>query len=203
MGRGFAHADDCDEAGAMCRQTLGADNGVILAVIGAAFGMPDDHRTGARIFQHFSGNIAGMGAVGLRVAVLAADTDARPANCARKPSDQRRRWADQDIGLVRPRRDALRHGFGLGQRRRHAVHLPVSGHQRPDFGCRHVPSSPLPMAPFLLRPPGACNPRACNDPPPILADRPRLSVAKWTACGRTGAYRLYEREMGGTNGPPP
>ena len=59
----------------MSRRGLGGDDGVGLAVVGAPFRMADDHGLGAGIGQHLGGDIAGMGAVMVRVAILGAEQD--------------------------------------------------------------------------------------------------------------------------------
>ena len=64
------------------RLGLGAHDGVGLAAIGAPLGMADDHVAGAAVAQHLGGDVAGMGAACLGVAVLAAD---QHAACPRRP----------------------------------------------------------------------------------------------------------------------
>ena len=104
-----------------------------FAVVGAALGMADDDGGGAGIRQHFGGNIAGMGAGRLGMAILRAD---REAVLNRAPfgegGNQRRRRADQQIGLCRDssarRRSSASSSASRGLQ---AVHLPVAGNQRP------------------------------------------------------------------------
>ena len=116
-----------------------------------AFGMADDDGTGAGIFEHFGGNIAGIGAGRFGMAVLATDRDARAARQRRKARHQRG-WRTYDkvgIGQAAGAGDdclqlaggslkpvhfpiacdqrAARHRFGLKIVRLRAVSRPVAG----------------------------------------------------------------------------
>ena len=59
--------------GAARGHRLGAHLGVGFMMVGAPLGMADDHRHGAGILEHFGGDIAGMGAGRLGMAILPAD----------------------------------------------------------------------------------------------------------------------------------
>ena len=73
---GLAHANDGGKASPDGRLRLGPDLGVGLAMVGPTLGMPHDDEGGACIGQHFSGQIARMGAGRHGVAILCADLDA-------------------------------------------------------------------------------------------------------------------------------
>ena len=74
--------------------------GIALAMVGAPLGMADDDGAGAGIGQHFGGNIAGMGAGGLGMAILRRRPRAfDAARLVGESRDQGRRRADQQIGL--------------------------------------------------------------------------------------------------------
>src|SRR4029078_7040764 len=72
---GFADADDGHEAPPPGRFRLLPDQRIALAMVGTPFRMPDDDGAGAGIRQHFSREIAGMGARGLCMAILGADAE--------------------------------------------------------------------------------------------------------------------------------
>ena len=93
LGLGLADADDGEEAGAPGGGGLGGDERVGLAVVGAALGVADDDRHGAGVGEHLGGDVAGVGARGLRVAVLAAERE----GAAGEAGEQRRGRADQDV----------------------------------------------------------------------------------------------------------
>jgi hypothetical protein len=111
-------------------------------MIGPSLGMADDDGAGAGIGQHFGGEITGMGARGLGMAILGADRDFRALRPLRKASDQARRRADQEIGLGRHAGCSFAHRIKLGLGGLEAVHFPVACDQRPD-GVGHVDFSPL------------------------------------------------------------
>ena len=99
LGARLADTDDGKEAGAPRRKRLGAHHGIGFAVVVAAFGMADDDGTGAGIFEHFGGNIAGIGAGRFGMAVLAADGDARALRQRRKARHQRGWRAYYKVGI--------------------------------------------------------------------------------------------------------
>ena len=72
---------------------LARDLGVGLAVVGAALGVADDDGDGAGVGEHLGGDVAGVGARGLRVAVLAADRE----GAAGEAGEQRAGRADQHV----------------------------------------------------------------------------------------------------------
>ena len=59
---------------------------VALAVVGAALGMADDDESRAGVLELFGGNVAGMGAGRLGVAILAADGDSPGGGRAPRPA---------------------------------------------------------------------------------------------------------------------
>ena len=127
-----------DEPGAPGRLGLLPDQRIGLAVIGAPLGMADNDGAGAGIGQHFGRKIAGMGARRLGVAILRADRERlRTARLLGKGRNQRRRRADQQIGLGGDFGRARQHGLEFGHGGLQAVHFPVAGDQRPD-GVGHV-----------------------------------------------------------------
>ena len=69
-------------------------------VVGAALGMADDDGGGAGIGQHLGGDVAGVGAGRLGVAILAADGDGRAARGFGKAREQSRRRAHHQVGLA-------------------------------------------------------------------------------------------------------
>src|SRR5450830_1146755 len=73
LGALFADANNREQTRAACGHGLGAHLGVGFMMVGAAFGMPDNHRHGTGVLEHFGGDIAGMGAGRLRMAILPAD----------------------------------------------------------------------------------------------------------------------------------
>ena len=114
------------------RLGLGPHDGVGLAMVGAALGMADDHVAGAGIAQHLGGDVAGMGAARLGVAVLAAHQHAAALHRLGDRHHQGRGRADQHLavgpaGLLHAVGDALRQRQRIGLQ---AVHLPVAGNQR-------------------------------------------------------------------------
>ena len=135
LGLGLADADDGKEPGPPDRLGLGANIGIVLAVIGAALRVPDDNGAGAGIGQHLGGDVAGVGAGDLRVAVLGANRD--PGARRRRSSglDNGRRRANHDVDLgLQGVTIAFGHGGDLAERTVQTVHLPVSRHQRLDVG---------------------------------------------------------------------
>src|SRR5262245_29443765 len=73
--QGLADADDRSEPGPAGRLGLGADDVIGLAMPGAALRMADDHRRASGVLEHFGGNIAGEGAGGRGMTVLASHPD--------------------------------------------------------------------------------------------------------------------------------
>ena len=61
------------QPGPMGSHGLGGDDAHRFRRDRAPFGMADDDRLGACIGQHLGGDVAGMGAVVVRVAILAAE----------------------------------------------------------------------------------------------------------------------------------
>ncbi len=66
-----------------------------------ALGMADNDGAGLRIRQHLGGNIAGMRAGRLRVAILSADGDAAAAGPRGEAGNEQKRRTDQDIDMGR------------------------------------------------------------------------------------------------------
>ena len=128
---------------------LGADDRVALMMVGAALGMADDDQLRARLDEHRSGDVAGMGAARLRVAILGADRQA--AGTRHGERDQRKRRADGDVHSGRLPRGGG-DGGEFGQSRAAAVHLPVAGDElaadvhgeEPSLGVRGVATRPSP-----------------------------------------------------------
>ena len=118
---------------------LASTIGIALAMVGAAFGMACDHISRAAILQLLGGNIAGMGARGFGVAILAADGDFSGRRLDRR-ADQGRGRADQHFRL--PRLGARGGGDGGDFRQRgfHPVHFPVSGGERTNRAHQKLPS---------------------------------------------------------------
>ncbi len=86
---------------------LGADLGVGFLVQGAPLGMADDHGAGAGVLEHLGGDVAGEGAGGFGMAILAADRDRRAAAPARRrprAASPAGRPSDRPCRPVRPRR---------------------------------------------------------------------------------------------------
>ena len=115
MVRAKADADDRQQARPPRRLRLGAHDGVGLAAIGAPLGVADDHVARAAVAQHLGGDLAGMGAARLGVAVLPADQNAASLRRLGHRQDQRRRRADQHLAVA-PARLLHAVGDGLGQR---------------------------------------------------------------------------------------
>jgi len=126
----LAQADDRHQAGRGGGARLRGDGGVGLVMRGAALRMADDDIRTTEVGQHGRGDVAGVRALGLAVAILAADRDRRAGERLAERSDQGRGRADEHVA---------RRGFAADmnqQRRREAlrldpaaVHLPVAGDQ--------------------------------------------------------------------------
>jgi len=117
-----------------CRQRrlhLGAHHRIRLRMVGAAFGMAEDDMGGAGIAQHGGRDVAGMRALGRRMAILRADGDrpAREQGCQGRHMREGR--ADQQVGGQPGGAGAhrLSQRPGLPQR---AVHLPIACDQGAD-----------------------------------------------------------------------
>jgi hypothetical protein len=98
--------------------------------------MPDDDVAAAGIGQHRRGNVAGMGAGRLGVAVLGPERDRRAGQQLGRQEQQGRRRADQQI--CRQRLVGCPFGKAAGERQPVGlppVHLPIAGDQRPRPGC--------------------------------------------------------------------
>jgi hypothetical protein len=91
----------------------------------SAFGMADDDGGGARIPEHLRADIAHERAGDVPMAVLSSDGDAA-GRCLCGAREQRRRWADQHVGLRRRRVHKGGNALDLAQLLRQAVHLPVA-----------------------------------------------------------------------------
>ena len=66
-----------------------------------ALGMADNDEARFGIGQHLGGDVAGMRAGRVGMAVLAADGDASPLGARGESRDQEKRRADQDIDTAR------------------------------------------------------------------------------------------------------
>ena len=120
---GLAHADDGGQARLVRGLRLGGDGGVILGMVGAAFGMAHDHVFRARVGQLRGGEVAGMRAVRVGMAVLSADRHRLARDPRDHGVDQRRGRADQDLAVAILTQKRVE----FGQRRQRSVHLPVAG----------------------------------------------------------------------------
>ena len=112
-------------------------------MIGATPGMADDDRTRSRIRKHLGRNVAGIGAGGLRAAILRPDRERIcPACLGGEGRNQGRRRANQEIGLGGHRGRARKHRIKFAERGLEAVHFPVAGDQGPDHvGHGTIPGS--------------------------------------------------------------
>ena len=107
-------------------------------MIDAPLGMADDDGGGARIGQHFGGNVAGMGPGRQRMAVLRAKLDIGAGEDFRRPLSSvaggQTMISASGTGVCASR---LPQGAKLGQRAIQAIHLPIAGNERLDRS--HVP----------------------------------------------------------------
>jgi len=134
--RGFADAEDRDEAVAERGAGLRGDDGLGLAELGAAFGVPDHDVRTADLGQLGSGDLTGVGAAVLGREVLRADQHAGAV-------DRRQRSGNRDEGgehdkVGGTRLDALVRGGQRGQCSAVVegagvaeVHLEADRHRRP------------------------------------------------------------------------
>ena len=126
LGACFTDADNGKKPGAARRDGLGVNRCIGLAMIAASFGMSDDHGRGPGIPQHLGGNIPGICARGLGVAVLATDRDARSLRLRSKAGDERRRRTDDKVDRGKGARTG-NDFFQLRDRGFQPVHFPVCG----------------------------------------------------------------------------
>ncbi len=123
----LAHADDGVQAGLQGGVDLLVDGEVGLVVVLTALRVADDDVLHAQLLEHLGGNLAGVGAVGLIVAVLSADGDAAVLEQTHSGGNVHVGHAENDLaplGLAQLGLDVLGEGLGLGQG---LVHLPVAG----------------------------------------------------------------------------
>lgn len=126
----FTDTDDRDQAGHDRRFRLRANQRRSLAVIAAAFGMSQNHITGAGIANHPGRDITGVRTAGIRVTVLCADQNGAIATMPGDRGQQGGRWADQNIDPGRGCQGGLRLQLvEKTQIRAQAMHLPVPGNQ--------------------------------------------------------------------------
>ena len=100
LGFSFTNTDHRHHAGVLRGGRLVPHQGVAFAMIGAPFGVADNHRLAAQFGQHRRANVAGMGAGGGRVTVLRAQGDragSQGRTHRRQPWERR---ADQQIGAA-------------------------------------------------------------------------------------------------------
>ena len=116
----FTDADDGFQACALHALGLLRHCFISLAVVGAAFGMAQDHMARAHVLQLRSGDVAGVRARGLGMAILPAGRDA----LGRHGLDQHRGRADQHVAAGLGPGQKL---VDLGQGGQGSVHLPVAG----------------------------------------------------------------------------
>ena len=117
-------------------QHLGAHQRIALVMVGAPLGMTDDDGAGAGIGQLLGRDIAGMGAGGLRVAILRADRHRRAARGGGELGEQGRRRAHHQVALAGGAAGDDLGELGLGGGK--PVHLPIARHQRAGCGTGHL-----------------------------------------------------------------
>ena len=133
-------------------------------MVGATLGMADDDGGRACIHQHFGGDIAGIGAGGLGMAILGPHRDLLAACLLCKGCDQGCRRANQQICFASHLCRTIEHGVEFGSRALQAVHFPVAGDQGAD-GIGHVKFQQirfvhaLAEVPWQFQRPGAFNRR--------------------------------------------
>src|SRR5207253_3700607 len=102
------------------------DIGIVFAASVAALGMAGDSVAAARIFQHLRADIAGEGALGLGMAILAAERDAAAGKHLADRDEQCRWRTDQQLAAMRLTsafRDPTRQRQTVGAQ---SVHLPIA-----------------------------------------------------------------------------
>jgi len=126
----LADADDRQKPRAARGFRLRRHDGVGLTMMLAAFRMSDNDSGGAGTLQHFGADVAGERAGNFRAAVFAADGDPA-ASGLHRPRDQRRGQTDQNVSRWRHSLHGGGNCLDFVELRRHPVHLPVSGNQKP------------------------------------------------------------------------
>jgi peptidyl-prolyl cis-trans isomerase D len=137
LGQRLADAEDRHEADALRREDLGADLGIGLAVPPATLGMSEDDIGAAGIGQHFGADVAGIGALRLGMAVLAAERDAAAGEHGMDGGKQCRRRAEEKLAGKPTRHSPGAPRQCVGARDpvgAQAVHLPVAGDKLPPIG---------------------------------------------------------------------
>src|SRR3984957_7080873 len=178
----LANADNRREAGLQRRFRLGADGLISLMVIGPALGVPNDHISRAGVLEHRGRDVAGESAAGLGGAVLAPQAEIGALDPEGGLRDQRRRRTDEQFGGAGfPRVHRLPDRVDLGQRAGKAIHLPISGDQRP-YARGHSGLSAT-----LI---GGCYHR------PLPLQSHRFAYAKHASAAREGALRGPKRKDG-------
>ncbi|MCY1234745.1 hypothetical protein D9M72_473340 [compost metagenome] len=125
----------------MCGFRLRTHQRIAFGMIGAALGMTDNDVGAETIGDHFGGNVAGVGARLLLMAILRADQQRAIVAKRRRHVEQGRRRADQRFDLGGEfALDPFGHRLDLIERGAGSVHLPVAGDERADIG-RHAVSS--------------------------------------------------------------
>src|SRR6185437_9570636 len=151
LRRGLADADNGNEAGAQPSRGLGAHRRVAFVMVLPPFGVADDDVGAALVFQHRRADVAGMSALGLGVAVLAAERDTATRQQRPDLGQQGRRRADQEIACRRAlrgtRNEVARQGRAVGTQ---PVHLPVSRDQLPHRPRIHPSSAWLPRYSLII-----------------------------------------------------
>ena len=200
LGLGLADADDRRSGRrAIAAVGLGAHQRVGLAMIGAPLGMADDDLGGAGVGSIGGGDVAGMGAADgsawqswpptRDAAARSRRAGARSASPAGRPA----------LRPARPRpRTRVADRRDLGERRREAVHLPVSGDERTDVGSlRGAPGSDAAIAEAgqsLPSAPAPSGPRQKSRMAPnLLASRQEFSGCD--SARQTGAARRVRAKL--------
>src|SRR5271154_6004351 len=97
----LAEPENRVQSDARGRGELVADFGIGLAVAVAALGMPEDDIRAAGIGQHLGAEIAGKGAFGGSVAILAAQRNAAAGDGFVHRREQGSGWANQQLAVER------------------------------------------------------------------------------------------------------
>jgi hypothetical protein len=101
--------------------------------------MPENHRAGTGIPQHFGSEIAGESTTRLGVAVLRADPDRGAPGLSREGGNKGGGRANQKIN-ARERGRSLHDPRELARVGAQAVHFPVASDQRPARACHGLRS---------------------------------------------------------------